>query len=107
MHVSVQKFTSTTWPRRSAGPSGSELSHSGTPSREGMCTRPNIFASAQRPERCSDVFGEQLRLLPGREVSAPVVPVVVDEVGVGPLGPAPRGPIELVGEGAHADRDLH
>ena len=33
MHVSVQKFTSTTRPRCSAGPSGSELSHPVAPSR--------------------------------------------------------------------------
>src|SRR6516225_848021 len=107
MHVRVQKFTSTTWPRRSAGPSGAELSHSVAPSSEGMRTRPNIFISAQRPERCSDVLREQLRLLPGREVPAPIVLVVVDEVGVGLLGPAPRGPVDLVGEGARADREFH
>src|SRR3954454_9320964 len=62
-------------------------------------------SSAQRSGRRADVFGEQLRLLPGREVPAPVVLVVVDEVGVRLLGPAPRNPVELVGEGAHADRD--
>jgi hypothetical protein len=33
------KFTRTTRPRSSAGPSGSELSHSVVPSSEGMCTR--------------------------------------------------------------------
>ena len=38
---------------------------------------------------------------------APVVLVVVDEVGVRLLGPAPRGPVDLVGEDAHADRDGH
>ena len=37
---------------------------------------------------------------------APVVLVVVDEVGVRLLGPAARNPVDLVGEGAHADRDL-
>ena len=38
MHVHVQKFTRTTWPRSSAGPSGSELSQSGALPSEGMCT---------------------------------------------------------------------
>ena len=41
MQVSVQKFTRTTWPRSSAGPSGSELSHPVAPPSEGMCTRPD------------------------------------------------------------------
>ncbi len=35
------KFTTTTRPRGSAGPSGSELSHSVAPSSVGMCTRAN------------------------------------------------------------------
>src|ERR1700742_3872811 len=38
MHVSVQKFTSTTCPRKSAGPSGSALSHPVAPPNEGTCT---------------------------------------------------------------------
>ena len=37
MHVRVQKFTRTTWPRSSAGPSGAELSHSVAPPSGGMC----------------------------------------------------------------------
>src|SRR5688572_3583717 len=61
---------------------------------------------AQRSECCTDVFREQLRLFPGREVPAPVVLVVGDEVGVGLLGPAPRDPVDLVDKGADADRDL-
>src|SRR5215218_3339539 len=67
--------------------------------------RPTESSLSQRPERRADVFCEQLRLFPGGEVAAPVVLVVVDEVGVRLLGPAPRNPVELVGEGAHADRD--
>src|SRR4051794_31511546 len=39
MQVSVQKFTSTTRPCSSSGPSGSELSHAAAPSSEGMCRR--------------------------------------------------------------------
>src|SRR5690349_21305852 len=76
MQVQVQKFTRTTRPRSSAGPSGSELSHSVAPCRDGMCTRPSMVASAQRAERLADVLGEPIRLLPRREVPAPVVPVV-------------------------------
>jgi hypothetical protein len=40
MHVSVQKFISTTWPRSSAGPGGSELSHAVAAPSEGMCRQP-------------------------------------------------------------------
>src|SRR4029077_14977947 len=39
MHVSVQKFTSTTRPRSPAGSSGSELSHPTAPASEGMRRR--------------------------------------------------------------------
>ena len=38
MHDSVQKFTRTTWPCSSAGPSGSELSHPVAPPSEGICS---------------------------------------------------------------------
>src|SRR5215210_5163391 len=41
MHVRVQKFTSTTRPRSSAGPSGSELSHPVAPSNPGTRLRSN------------------------------------------------------------------
>ena len=55
MHVSVQKFTTTTWPRSSAGPSGSELSHSVAPPSEGMCTARMtvIYRSDLNPARTS------------------------------------------------------
>jgi hypothetical protein len=39
MHVSVQKSTRTTWPRRSSGSSGCELSHPVPPSSLGMWVR--------------------------------------------------------------------
>ena len=61
--------------------------------------------------QCSDLNAarisrdEELRLLPGREVTALVELVVVDELGIRLLRPAPRGLIELVGKGAHGDRD--
>ena len=44
-----------------------------------------------------DLGREELRLLPGGEVVALLDFVEVDEVGVGLLGPAPRGLIELLG----------
>ena len=46
---------------------------------------------AKRPERRSDLGGEELRLLPGGEVAALVDLVEVREAGVGRLGPAARG----------------
>jgi len=53
MHVSVQKSTRTTWPRSSAGPGGSELSHPVAPPSEGMLRRSNtvIRRSDLRPAR--------------------------------------------------------
>ena len=57
-------------------------------------------------ERGTDLEGEQLRLLPGREVVALVDLVEVDEVGVGLLGPTPRRLVELSREDAHGSRNL-
>src|ERR1044072_5315486 len=63
-------------------------------------------ALAQGPEACAHLVGEQLRLFPGREVAAPVDPVVVDEVvGIGPLGPAAGRLVELLREDADGVRD--
>jgi hypothetical protein len=46
------------------------------------------------------------RLFPSGEVAASVEPVVVDEVvGIRALGPAARGPVQLVGEDADGVRD--
>src|SRR5215207_947524 len=56
MQVSVQKSTRMTWPRRSAGPSGSESSHSVAPPSEGMCTWANTVHLAKRPERRANLF---------------------------------------------------
>src|SRR5580658_5011173 len=61
--------------------------------------------SAQRPEPGSHLRRKDLRLLPGGEMTAFVEPVVVDELGIGPLRPAPRRWIEFVGEDAHGNRD--
>src|SRR5689334_5241925 len=49
----------------------------------------------QRAERRAKLRGEQLGLLPRREVAAFVEPVVVDQLGVGPLRPAPRRRVAL------------
>src|SRR5688500_5633158 len=107
MHVHVQKFTRTTRPRSSAVPSGSELSHSVAPANEGRCTRSNRVMSAQRSKAGADLFHEQLRLLPGGEVPALVELVVMEQLGIGLLRPAPRHLIELVREDAHGYRDVH
>src|SRR5215468_12754106 len=60
---------------------------------------------AKRPEARANLFGKELWLFPGREVAALVDLVVVDEVGVGPLGPAPRRLILLAGKDAYGHRD--
>ena len=45
--VDARPWRGARWPRSSAGPSGSELSHSVAPANEGMCTRSNrVIASA-------------------------------------------------------------
>src|SRR5215213_8916012 len=54
MHVSVQKFTSTTRPRSSAGPSGSEFSHPVAPSNAGTRLRSN---TAIRPRYLAATAG--------------------------------------------------
>src|SRR5262249_16364799 len=63
---------------------------------------PSSFAgcaqSAQRSECRSHLLREQLRLLPGGEVPAPVDLVEVAQVGVDPLRPAAWRPVDLAGE---------
>src|SRR5262249_13920494 len=49
--------------------------------------------------------GEELRLLPGWEVAAPVDLVEVHEVGIDRLDPAARGSPDLTGERREADRN--
>src|SRR6478672_13366890 len=112
MQVYVQKSIRTTFPRRSAVASGRELSHPVAPSSE--ANSPSMGKSTvvvsdmgtpslpQRPERRSDLLGEDLRLLPGGEVSAPGGLVVVGEVRVAGLDPAARGLPNLAGERAEA-----
>src|SRR3954452_25134030 len=62
---------------------------------------------AERLESRAQLGGVQLRLLPGGEVPAPVDLVVVDEVGVCLLRPAPRSLVDLVGEDADGNWDGH
>jgi hypothetical protein len=57
------------------------------------------------PERGPDLVREQRRLLPCGEVAALVDLVVIDEVGIGPLRPTPRGLILLSGKDAQGHRD--
>jgi hypothetical protein len=71
---------------------------------EGMC-RSSIRSLAKRPEARANLFGEELGLFPGREVAAPVDLVEVNEVGIGPFGPAPRRLILLARKDAHGNRN--
>src|SRR4030095_8589004 len=69
--------------------------------RGGLCAP--LFTSW--PETRSHVLRQELWLFPRREMSAFVVLVVVNELGIRPLRPAPRGWIEFVREDAHGNRD--
>src|SRR5688500_6661145 len=61
---------------------------------------------AQRAERGPDLFREEPRFLPRREVTAPLDLVEVDDVGVRVLDPAARSAPDLAGEGGETDRNL-
>jgi hypothetical protein len=67
-----------------------------------------ISRSAKRIKCRSHFLREELRLLPCREVPAPVDLIEVGDVGVGVVDRAARGPPGLAGEGGEADgeRDL-
>src|SRR5262252_6684867 len=62
---------------------------------------------AKRPEARADLFGKELRLFPSREMPALIDMVVVDEVGVGSLGPTARRLVLLAGKDAGSHRDGH
>ena len=64
-----------------------------------------LRARPERLERSADLGREQLRLLPGGEVSALVDLVEVGEGGVGLLDPGVRGSDALAGELGESDRD--
>src|SRR5262245_33358009 len=67
---------------------------------------PASLRSADRLERRPQLPSENHRLLPGGKVTALFGVMVVDEVGVGLLGPAPRRLILLARENADRHRDL-
>ena len=68
---------------------------------EPMPLAPRLFA--ERSEAGSHLLREELLLFPRRELATPVELVVMDEVlGVGPLGPAPRGLVD----GQPVERDV-
>src|ERR1051325_2072322 len=74
--------------------------------RCGSCVSPFLRYAAQGPERRPELGREELRLLPRREVPAFVDLVVVDELGIRLLGPAPRRLILLAWKDRHGYRDL-
>src|SRR3954447_14376835 len=59
----------------------------------------------ERAEPVAQLGGVELGLLPGGEVPAALDLVVVDEVGVRLLSPAPRGVDDVVGEDAYGHRN--
>src|SRR5262249_17903823 len=63
--------------------------------------------SAERLERGPQFLNENHRLLPGGKVAALLGMMVVDEVGIGLLCPAPRRLILLAGEDADRYGDLN
>ena len=62
---------------------------------------------AERSHRSAKVLGEQFGLFPGRKVSTLGKLVVVDQMGICPLRPAPRRGIDLVWIGAYCGRQRH
>src|SRR3954468_13666342 len=71
----------------------------------GTCRPPSpSCGSAQRLEPYAHLIHQELRLFPGRKVPAPVELVVMDEVGIGPLRPAPRRMDDLVRKNAYRNR---
>jgi hypothetical protein len=59
----------------------------------------------KRVEGGAKFLAEQFRLFPGREVTAFVELVVVDQIGISPLRPTPWSLVQLVREDAHGNRD--
>jgi hypothetical protein len=62
-------------------------------------------ASTERLERGPELFREELGLFPRREMTAFVDLVVIDEIGVRPLGPAPWSLILLAREDGNRYRN--
>src|SRR5262245_15111150 len=71
-----------------------------------LCPRASAYPlAAQRLEARTQLFREELRLLPAGEVPALGQLVVVDQLWIGLLGPTPRRRVEFVREHAHGSRD--
>ena len=70
-----------------------------------VCPSPHTLQLAQGSEARADFFAEELRLLPGREVAAPVGLVEVDQVVVGLLRPATRRLVNLTWKDRYGSRD--
>src|SRR5438445_12774223 len=60
---------------------------------------------AEGSEAGPNLFREGLRLLPGGKVAALIELVVMNELGIGALRPAPRSLVELFGKRADGDRN--
>src|SRR5215208_8189769 len=64
-----------------------------------------LLRLAHRAEARANLFREQLRLFPGREVPTFRQPVVMSQTGIGLLGPAPRRRIQLVRKDTDGNRE--
>ena len=72
---------------------------------EADCARRRPLRLPQGAEARADFFAEEFRLLPGREVPAPVGLVEVDQVVVGPLRPALGRLVNLAWKDRDGSRD--
>src|SRR5258706_3555863 len=70
-----------------------------------MCVPSSTTQLPQRSEPGAHVGDQKLRLFKRREVSAFVLLVVINELGIRPLRPTARAQIDLVREGAYGNRD--
>src|SRR5271165_1739471 len=66
----------------------------------------DVIQLAQRSKCRSDLLGEEAWLFPRGKVAAFREPVVVNQLRVSFLRPAPRSLIDLVRKSAHGNRDL-
>ena len=74
---------------RPVGPDGCGRRRAAKPVRHGAAPQAPVLR--RESEACANLFREELRLFPGREVPALVELVVVDQLGIRALCPAPRG----------------
>src|SRR2546427_4900967 len=72
--------------------------------RRPLLAGPSVLGP-QRLEALADLCDEELGLFPCREVPAFREPIVMDELRIRLLRPAPGGLIELIRKGAHGGRD--